>query len=333
MLASDTVPEIRRPLDAGLDGDDPASAFALLESGRQRGLAGVLITIVGVDGGAPRTLGSHMAVLEDGSFVGYISGGCVEASVAAEALTVFAAGKDAVLRFGRNSPFMDIRLPCGGGIDLHMHVRPDPQMVSGALEAIARRESFAIDFAPKASRATLVRGTDPGGPSDWRNGAFRRRYLPRTRLALVGRGLEFEAMMRVGRAAGLDVLAFTPDEHGLAVAQSLHVPVTQLVSLGHVPPLPVDRWTAVVFLFHDHDWESALLGQALATDAFFIGALGSTRTQARRREHLAHAGLTDAQIGRVRGPIGLFGPTRDSTSLTLSVLAEIASERIAAEAA
>ena len=332
MLASPMAVEIRRPLDAGLDGDDPAVAFALLESGRQRGIDGVLITIVGVDGGAPRTPGSHMAVLADGSYVGYISGGCVEASVAAEALSVLDSGKDAVLRFGRNSPFMDIRLPCGGGIDLHMHVRPDPQVVSGALDAMARRESFAIDLVPKAGTATLVRGTDPGGPSDWRNGAFRRRYLPRTRLALVGRGLEFEAMMRVGRAAGLDVAAFSPDDHALAVAGSLALPATRLVSLGHVPPLPVDRWTAVVFLFHDHDWESALLGQALATDAFFIGALGSTRTQARRREHLAKVGFTEAQIERVRGPIGLFGPTRDSVSLTLSVLGEIASERIAAEA-
>lgn len=333
-MLTEAVPiDIRRPTDAGLDGDDPAVAFALLESGRQRGLDGVLISIVGIDGGAPRALGSHMAVLADGSYVGYISGGCVEASVAGEALNVLAGGKDAVLRFGRNSPFMDIRLPCGGGIDLHMHVRPDPAMVSEALDAIARRESFAIDFVPKANRATLVRDADPDQPSDWHNGAFRRRYLPRTRLTLVGRGLEFEAMMRVGRAAGLDVAALSPDEHGLAVAQSLGIAATRLASLDHVPPMPVDRWTAVVFLFHDHDWESALLGQALATEAFFIGALGSTRTQARRKEHLLSAGFPADDVARVRGPIGLFGPTRDASSLSLSVLAEIAAERIATDAA
>jgi xanthine dehydrogenase accessory factor len=333
MLTATAPIDIRRPTDAGLDGDDPAAAFALLESGRQRGLDGVLISIVGIDGGAPRALGSHMAVLADGTYCGYISGGCVEASVAGEALNVLDSGKDAVLRFGRNSPFMDIRLPCGGGIDLHMHIRPDAQMVSAALDAIAGRKSFAIDFVPKASTARLVMDADPDQPSDWYNGAFRRRYLPRTRLALVGRGLEFEAMMRVGRAAGLDVAAYSPDDHGLAVAESLGIAATRLVSLDHVPPMQVDRWTAAVFLFHDHDWETALLAQVLSTEAFFIGALGSNRTQARRREHMQAAGLAPEAIARVRGPIGLFGPTRDATSLTLSVLAEIASERIAADAA
>ena len=320
--------ELRRSGEPGLDGDSPAAALALLESGHRRGLSGVLITIIGIDGGAPRALGSHMAVLEDGTYCGYISGGCVEAAVAGEALRVWRSGADEVLRFGRNSPFIDVRLPCGGGIDVHMHVRPDPQVIAAALEAHGQRQAFAIELRPELGRASFAPLTGPTPQTGWQNGVFRRVYTPSTRLVLVGRGLEFEALIRLARAAGLDVACLTPDEHGRRLAASLGAPVTDLTSPSETPQMPVDPWSAVVLLFHDHDWETALLGEALDTDAFFIGALGSKRTHEARLLRLRASGVSAAEAARIHGPIGLFGPTREAGSLAISVLAQVAEQRM-----
>ncbi|MDB5621848.1 MAG: Xanthine and dehydrogenase maturation factor, XdhC/CoxF family, partial [Devosia sp.] len=298
--------DLRRSSEAGLDGDNPADAFALLESGHRRGLSGVLITIIGVEGGAPRALGSNMAVLEDGTYCGYISGGCVEAAVASEALRVWRSGRDQVLRFGRNSPFMDVRLPCGGGIDLHMHVRPDPGIVAEALRCYGHRQAFSLELRPDAGTATLTLLSGDIPRTGWQDGGFRRVYTPNTKLVLVGRGLEFEALVRLGRAAALDVLCMTPDDRGRQLAASLGAPVVQLTSPAEAPQLPVDPWTAVVLLFHDHDWETTVLREALGSACFFIGALGSKKTHRARCQRLVESGVSELDIARIQGPIGLF---------------------------
>lgn len=320
--------ELQRPVpvDAGLDAGDPMAPFALLAEGRAQGRRGALITIVGLEGGAPRPLGTQMAVLEDGRYCGYVSGGCVEAAVAAEALVVLERGRDATLRFGLGSPFVDIQLPCGGGIDMHVHIDPDASTVARVQELTARRAAFSL-VLPADGVARVVQGDAPGRVSEWVSGAFHRRFAPRTRLMLIGRGLEFRTLARVGRAAGLDVVACSPDAGDLAAARQAGIEAVGLAALEHVPVLPADPWTAMVFLFHDHDWETALLRAALDSEAFFIGALGSRRTHAVRCERLARSGVSEAQIARICGPVGLFGPARSANALAVSVLAQIAEHR------
>jgi len=325
MLSTLPKVEIRRWTGAAGDGDDPEAAFGLLAAGAAEGVAGALVTLTAILGGAPRPLGTHMAVLADGRYAGYVSGGCVEAAVAAEALGVLTSGRDATLRFGAGSPFFDVRLPCGGGIDLLVSVHPEPVLVRGVLGRLAGRAAFSLELAPDLLR--LAEDAPPA--SGWDGGVFRRAFLPRTRLIVVGRGPEFTALLRCGQAAGLVVEGFTPDEQSLCQAGALGIPATRLASLRDAPALGADAWTAVVFAFHDHEWELALLGPALASPAFYLGALGSRKTQAARCARLASEGYRAAEIARLRGPMGLFGPTRDARMLSLSVLAEIARERMA----
>jgi xanthine dehydrogenase accessory factor len=90
----------------------------------------------------------------------------------------------------------------------------------------------------------------------------------------------------------------------------------------------IDAFTAVVLLHHDLDLEENVLGKALASPAFYIGALGSTRTHRRRIDRLRSTGIPSEAFDRIKAPIGLFGPTRDATSLALSVLADIAATRL-----
>eukprot|EP01035_Chromulina_nebulosa_P031414 gene31413-41886_t len=87
--------------------------------------------------------------------------------------------------------------------------------------------------------------------------------------------------------------------------------------------LTADPWTAIAFLFHDHDWETALIARALAGRAFYVGAMGSRAAQANRAASLVAAGVSPEDIARLRAPIGLIPSSRDPQVLALSTLAEI----------
>jgi xanthine dehydrogenase accessory factor len=153
-----------------------------------------------------------------------------------------------------------------------------------------------------------------------------------TRLLLIGRGVELEQAARLGVAAGLDVVALCADEASLAAASDAGATTKRLTAPQDVPSLPIDRWTAAVMLFHDHDWETELLRAVIGSDAFFIGAMGSRRAHEVRRRRLIEAGASDKAIARIKGPVGLFGPTRDAAALAVSILADVTHHRLALDA-
>lgn len=301
-----------------------ASPFVLLAEGHAQAIPGALISICDIEGGAPKPLGTQMAVLADGRHVGYVSGGCVEAAIAAEVVPLIAKGRDEIIRFGKGSCFIDIRFPCGGGIDLLVHVAPSAEMVDEALRRMERREAFSVAFAPTDSQARVV---EADGPTAWHNGFFVRRYLPRTRLVLVGRGPDFELLARVAAAAEFEVSVATPDESSAMALAGLGVPVELMRSPGQALALPIDGYTATVLLFHEHEWENAILARAVAAEGFYVGALGSQKTHRQRRERLSAMGVVADQIDRIRGPVGLINRARDPATLALSVLSEIAALR------
>ena len=309
---------------AGLSRD--AAPFALLQQAREAGLRGALVSISAIDGGAPKSLGAHMAVLEDGRFVGHVSGGCVEAAIAAEVVPILARGIDEVIRFGKGSCFLDIRFPCGGGVDLLIHTRPEPALIDEALARFARREAFGIAFVPATSHSRL---TDAPPATGWQDGLFLRRYLPRTKLLAIGRGPDLEVMARVAGAAEFDLAFATPDAATAASLAPLGAPITRLTTPTQVIDLPIDPWTATVLLFHEHEWENAILARAAAMDGFYLGALGSVRTHQARCERLRAMGVPEQAIARIKGPIGLIDRAREPGMLALSVLAEITASRAA----
>jgi xanthine dehydrogenase accessory factor len=312
------------PVATGLSRD--AAPFAFLKQGQAQGLRGALVSISGIDGGAPKPLGAHMAVLEDGRWIGHVSGGCVEAAIAAEVVPVIAGRTDEIIRFGKGSCFIDIRFPCGGGVDLLVHTRPEGTLLDAALDRFARRQAFSIAFDPATSTSRIV---EPTLATCWIDGMFQRRYLPRTKLIAVGRGPDLEVIARVAAAAELDLAFATPDEGTAASLAALGAPITQLRTPGQAIDLPIDRWTAIVLLFHEHEWENAILARAAAADGFYVGALGSVRTHRERCERLRGMGVPEEHIARIKGPIGMIDRAREPGMLALSVLAEITAARAA----
>jgi xanthine dehydrogenase accessory factor len=301
-----------------------AAPLVFLADAARRGIAGALVTISRIEGGAPKALGTQMAVLADGNHVGHISGGCVEPAIAAEVVRVMAEGLDCTLRFGTGSPYMDIRFPCGGGVDLLVHVAPQCGLLEDAVARLARRVPFSIEFDPLNSSSQIV---DDIAPTGWSPCVLHRRYLPRTRLLLIGRGPELEVLARVAVASELDVAIGTPDRSSAQALASLGVPITLLDTPEQVWDLPIDPWTATVLVFHEHEWEDAILRRAAAASGFYVGALGSVKTHRLRRARLEAKGVPADHIERIKGPIGLIDRAREPGVLAVSVLAEIAAAR------
>jgi xanthine dehydrogenase accessory factor len=267
-----------------------------------------LVTIVGVEGASPRPLGAQMAVTASGDWVGYISGGCLESAVAREAQAALAAGESRVERYGRGSRYFDIVLPCGSGIDLLIDVAPDLAALAKTADALDRRE-------PATLTLTLPDGA-----------RFERRYVPALKIIAAGRGPAVAALLDLAAAMGLKTAALSPDESVAALARGRWEEARALTHPEDIVDLGGDAYSAVVLLFHDHHWETELLTSALKGDCFYIGAMGSRATHAQRVVRLAERGLDDDEIGRVRGPIGLFPGARRPGDLALSVLAEIVGE-------
>jgi xanthine dehydrogenase accessory factor len=303
--------------------DDAIAAFTLLRDGLEAGLRGALLTLVETNAGSARAVGAQMAVLEDGSFTGYLSSGCLEAALAAEAVVLLRQQKNAVLRFGTGSPFLDIRLPCGGSMDVLVDTTMDGPLVHDALDHFHARRAFSLGMGTERRASVAERPHRTG----WHDDSFYRRYTPALQLVVLGRGLEFEAVVRLATAAGYPVQAWCADDGGMDRLHGVGRTVSRLTTPGRPPRLELDEHTAVLLLFHDHDWETGLLGQALRSPCCYIGAMGSARTHELRCRRLIDAGYDLEEVDRIRGPIGLFGPTRDASSLAISVMAEIAQLR------
>ncbi len=287
--------------------DDPLDILEFaIASFRQGGAA--LATLVEIRGGAARALGAHVAVAANGSFCGYVSGGCVEAAVASEAILAMGEGRDRTLVYGDGSPFFDIVLPCGGGITIAIHVLRDVKALEGVIREARHRRPAALLYCPDSETVECM---EPPSRARWMCGRFETVYRPRTSIVVSGQTGEALAVARIAEAAGHDVTVLSNSE---------------IWDGGH--PV-IDPFTAVLLLHHDLDAEEWILEHALHSNAFYIGALGSTRTHRKRVERLRRAGFSKAEIDRIKAPIGLFGPTRDATSLALSVLADVAASRLA----
>lgn len=288
------------------------------------GIATVLVTLTGIEGSSPRAIGAQMAVAADGRYEGSFSGGCIEAAVVAEAIATLGDGRGRLVRFGAGSPYLDIRLPCGSGIDLLFTPHPDQGVLDNILSRHDRRQPAALFLS--ADRARFDRSPEPEAGTGWQDGCFRLCYPPALRLIALGQGDELTALARLATGFGIGVRALSPDPRARAALAAEGIDTAALTMRTQWPALASDRWTAILFLFHDRDWEEFLLPHALDGPGFYVGAIGSRRTQDIRLEALETAGVPPHHRQRLRTSVGLIPATRDPATLALSTLAQIVEE-------
>lgn len=287
---------------------------------RCEGLRTALVTLIAAIGSTPRPVGSQIAVNERGDALGLLTGGCADAAIVAEAQAAIAAGRNRCVRFGEGSSYLDVKLPCGSGIDVHFDVSLADADVQALIDAQARREPSAlrIDRTTHAARVQSGLAAEQDAARE-----FLRPYLPATRLAILGAGPMVMLLAQFATLAELEVIVLSPDPAVLAAAQEHASGTHHLTTPGAFAYPGFDAWTAVVSLFHDHDWEPPILLRALASPCFYIGALGSRRTQALRLELLRQAGCSEVNLRRIRGPVGLNIGALSPPEIAVSILAEL----------
>lgn len=289
----------------------------LLIASARRGERCALVTLVGIHGAAPRRIGAQMAVTGSGEVAGSFSGGCLDWSVIEEAQRAIADAASRRVRYGSDSPYVDIVLPCGSGLDLQFDGAVPVATVDAIAQVIARREAFDLRWRDAATPPECLAPAGRVG-----DGALRIRQRPALRLVLAGAGDTLLAMCRLARAADIEVIALSPERELHASLAAIDVPLHVLQARHALPPLAFDAYTVAITLFHDHDWELPFLQQALASDACLVGAMGSPRAQAQRLEQLQARGVSDADAARLRSPLGLLPRARDPQELAVSMLAE-----------
>ncbi len=290
-----------------------------LASWNSKGERCALVTLVGVDGNSPRAEGAQMAVSETGRWSGYISGGCLEQAIALEAVDAINAGKPKLLRYGKGSPYLDIRLPCGSGLDVFIQPMRDAALIEDMSERLERREPFVlrIDLAKGAGQLHALAGARR--QSHREGSSFFRVYEPALRCLVIGSSPIAVALSETASCAGFEAEFFAPDPD---ILPKLPASIT-VRPLMPRPPFVVDAWTAVVLAFHDHDQEMPIFSELLLSPCFFIGAIGSGNSHSVRQASLREAGFSEAEIARIKSPAGLLTGLKSAPHIALSILMQI----------
>ncbi|MEM9619235.1 MAG: XdhC family protein [Pseudomonadota bacterium] len=276
----------------------------------------VLVVIADIEGPSARAVGAMMAVCDAGEYAGYVSNGCVDADIARQALSALHDRELKRVRYGAGSPFLDIRLPCGGAVEVVFVPDPDADAIENAIDRLNRRKPVTLSVN-EDGRLSVEDNPAP----NVKDLSFT--YAPPLQIAIAGRGEETIALARLATAARYHVMVHSPDMDVLEACAYPNVTCHQLRSISDIPQFPDDPWTAIICLFHDHEWETDLLSAALETSAFYIGAMGSRKTQELRLAELRERGVEDHALQRLRGPIGLVPSVRDASKLGISALAEV----------
>lgn len=280
------------------------------------------MTLTAVTGASTRNPGAHMAVAADGSSAGSFSGGCVETAVISEALDCLTAKAPREVRFGAGSPYLDIRLPCGGGIDLLFTPLAHAQVAAELYDAVMERQPFTISIDREIVALSCAPAEqDQAVVSE--GSLVHVNHVPPAKIVILGHGAVVENLAGLTASYGLDCEILTPDADIVARVTGQGGTVSLLKTPAATDFYQADPWTACIFYFHDHDWEAELMKQALASPAFYVGAMGSFKTHDTRKALLSAIDVSDEDIKRMKAPIGIIPSTRDPATLALSTLTEI----------
>lgn len=279
----------------------------------------VLAVIAGVEGPSYRPVGAMMAVFDESERTGTLSSGCVETDIGLHALRARAAGRPGLIRYGRGSPFVDIQLPCGGGLDILLLPAPDRAVLRDLAANRAARIPCTLEIDIVNGAMRLVGTGATGRTGD----LLRIRFDPDIRFLVFGKGPEAATFAALVQSAGYPHMLLSPDAETLDDGSAAGCATRHLVEQAFPSDLEVDDRTAIVLFFHDHDWEPPILQGALATPAFYIGAQGSQRARDARLMMLEAMDVPRRDLARLRGPVGLIPSARDAGTLAVSVLAEV----------
>ncbi|WP_279350237.1 XdhC family protein [Erythrobacter litoralis] len=245
-----------------------------------------LCTVVGVEGSFSRAIGAQLAILPDGNVIGDLADGCLENQLVSD---IANADAPFVRRYGRGSSVIDFQLPCGGGVDILLDPSPDRIAICRTVDSLEKRQPARLRLPE----------------NDF---LCERAYNPALRIRVFGEGPEVRMLFALAQAAGVETEIVAKNDLTLRSPSGLR---------------EADAFTAVLLLFHDHEWEAALLEEALKSPTFFIGAQGGENARMARSVALMERGVPEEQIARIVSPVGLIANCKRADTLALSAIAQI----------
>lgn len=320
---------------------------------RRQGKGVATATVIKTWGSSPRPAGSQLAIAADGSFVGSVSGGCIEGAVVEEALQVIADGVPRTLEYGiSNETAWGVGLSCGGRVRVWVErTDADADAVLGA--ALVDKRSVVVAKNLATGARSLVypfapsTGDDAAASADesWLAEAYRAAerdrsrlldspdgelflhvYNPPLRMFVVGAVHIAQSLVPMANMSGFDVIVIDPRT---AFATEDRFPDVTLVHEWPDEAMQthtLDGRSAVVTLTHDPKLDDPALRTALESKAFYIGALGSKRTHAARLHRLREQGFDDAALARIHGPIGLDIGAQSPAEIAVSIMGQVVGE-------
>ena len=334
-----------------------------VELWRTRGESIAVATVVETWGSAPRGVGAKMAFTASGHLAGSVSGGCVEGAVIEAGRQVLRTGQPQLLHFGvADETAWDVGLACGGNIDVFVqslddsiftatrrtidseHVAAHAMVIRGPAtvlgrEVIVQEDGSSVgaagddasDQLAGVARAALAEGQPRRVSLPYAGESievFVDVLLPAPTLIIVGGVHIAIALAALAKTLGYRTVvidprrAFGSQERFPNVDQLMQTwPDEALARIG------ITRSTAVVMLTHDPKIDDPALLAALPGPAFYVGALGSRKTQASRRERMLKAGLSQAHLDRLHGPVGLDIGAKTPAEIALAIMAQIVATR------
>jgi xanthine dehydrogenase accessory factor len=296
-----------------------------------------LFTVVQTWGSAPRPPGAVLAIREDGMVSGSVSGGCVEddlvertRSAVRTAKLASMANGPALINYGvTQQEAARFGLPCGGSLRLVQEPLSDTGWLRQLLERCANHCLVARTLNMVTGEVQLADAVR-GQALQFDGNSLTTIYGPQWRLLLIGAGQLSAAVAQMASLLDFDVLVCDPREEYVNTFKS------QLPGVQHVAGMPddvvrnlvADARTAIVALTHDPKLDDMALLEALKSSAFYVGALGSRVNQQRRKQRLGeHFNLTEAELQRLHGPVGLRLGAKTPAEIAISILAEIVQVR------
>jgi xanthine dehydrogenase accessory factor len=295
---------------------------------RQSGRQVVLGTIVHTWGSAPRPIGSLVAVRDDGRITGSVSGGCIEDDLIAKIREgTMALGHPERVKYGISAEEANrFGLPCGGTLELVLEPIRDESHLDQLVEALGegRRVARVLDMATGA--VTL---SEPGDADTLSldEQSLRTVHGPRWRLLVIGAGQMTMYLATMALALDYDVTVCDPREE-YALGWSVGgTHLTREMPDDTVLAMHCDRHTAVIALTHDPKLDDLALMEALKSECFYVGAIGSRANQQKRRERLLEFDVTNDELDRLHGPVGIKNGARTPPEIAVSILAELTAAR------
>ncbi|MEO8022819.1 XdhC family protein [Polaromonas sp.] len=307
-----------------------------LRDWRKAGKRALLATVVRTWGSSPRPVGSIMALCEDGAVVGSVSGGCIEDDLIYQHTQAYASaasgggskaipsGPPGFVKYGITADEAHrFGLPCGGTLELLLEYDPDAEALAQLVSALEAGQLMQRTVRLADGAVTLAEARGPAelslSPHELVN-----TFGPEYRMLLIGAGQLTEYLATMALFSGFAVTVCDPREEYRSAWSVPGAKVLSDMPDDVVIAFKPDRRSCVIALTHDPKLDDLALLEALNTDAFYVGAIGSRRNNEARHQRMAeHFDLEESALARLRGPIGIYIGSKTPPEIAVSVMAEV----------